>query len=284
MEGKKKIKAGAVIIETPSTISFNTLLYDFFFELWNPQIENENNFFKGLSRHGTRDGGKRKVESGRRYYWDAIDCLSQHFIIRFFFGFVSLEDFTAKDKRWLRKKIWKRAKVGALLLKRHRLSFPALRYAFHILIRDLFSWDFFSQRTFPPQDEGWRQKKSWKRALLLLRRHRLSFSTPRTSRAAASRMCLKTSKVSTNAPRCFSVSHMWMSHVTHVEESCHTCKCVMSPVWMGWFLVCVLCIFGIFKCPGPHFKSWKDERWFFFKETAHPCQKWASLVHVQEDC
>jgi len=26
--------------------------------------------------------------------------------------------------------------------------------------------------------------------------------------------------------------HMWMSHVTHVNDSCHTCECVMSHMWM----------------------------------------------------
>ena len=29
------------------------------------------------------------------------------------------------------------------------------------------------------------------------------------------------------------MSHMWMSHVTHVNESCHTCEWVMSHIWMS---------------------------------------------------
>ena len=29
------------------------------------------------------------------------------------------------------------------------------------------------------------------------------------------------------------MSHMWMHHVTHVNVSCHTCECVMSHIWMG---------------------------------------------------
>ena len=27
------------------------------------------------------------------------------------------------------------------------------------------------------------------------------------------------------------LSHIWMSHVTHMNESCHTCKWVMSHIW-----------------------------------------------------
>jgi len=30
------------------------------------------------------------------------------------------------------------------------------------------------------------------------------------------------------------MSHMWMSHVTHVNESCHICEWVMSHVWMSY--------------------------------------------------
>jgi len=29
------------------------------------------------------------------------------------------------------------------------------------------------------------------------------------------------------------MSHMWMSHLNHVNESCHTCELVMSHVWMS---------------------------------------------------
>ena len=29
------------------------------------------------------------------------------------------------------------------------------------------------------------------------------------------------------------MSHMWISHVTHVNESCHTCGWVMSHMWMS---------------------------------------------------
>ena len=28
------------------------------------------------------------------------------------------------------------------------------------------------------------------------------------------------------------MSHMWMSHVTHMNESCHTCECVVSQIWV----------------------------------------------------
>jgi len=28
------------------------------------------------------------------------------------------------------------------------------------------------------------------------------------------------------------MSHMWVSHVTHVSESCHTCEWVMSHMWV----------------------------------------------------
>jgi len=28
------------------------------------------------------------------------------------------------------------------------------------------------------------------------------------------------------------MSHMWMRHVTHVNETCHKCECVMLRIWM----------------------------------------------------
>jgi len=30
------------------------------------------------------------------------------------------------------------------------------------------------------------------------------------------------------------MSHIWMSHVTHMNESCHTYEWVMSPMWMSY--------------------------------------------------
>jgi len=32
---------------------------------------------------------------------------------------------------------------------------------------------------------------------------------------------------------CISMSHIWMSHVTHMNESCHTYERVMSHIWMS---------------------------------------------------
>ena len=29
------------------------------------------------------------------------------------------------------------------------------------------------------------------------------------------------------------MAHIWMSHVTHMNESCHTCECVMSHIWIS---------------------------------------------------
>ena len=34
------------------------------------------------------------------------------------------------------------------------------------------------------------------------------------------------------------MSHIWMSHVTHMNESCHTCEWVMSHIWMT-LLICM---------------------------------------------
>jgi len=67
MAAKENLKAGesgCFIIETPSTVFSSTSLCVSYFVIFFLGI-----FFpKGLSRHRTRDGGKRKVESGRCYY------------------------------------------------------------------------------------------------------------------------------------------------------------------------------------------------------------------------
>jgi len=42
------------------------------------------------------------------------------------------------------------------------------------------------------------------------------------------------SRVSGSCHACeWVVSHMWMSHATHVNESCHTCEWVVSHMWMS---------------------------------------------------
>jgi len=56
---------------------------------------------------------------------------------------------------------------------------------------------------------------------------------------------LKSHRCHYRPKRCYflwfrSVSRLWMSHVTHMNASCHTYECVMSHLWMSHTYGCVM--------------------------------------------